>query len=109
MKVLFHPDKADMHLSSVLYALSDPIRLSIVSELHKLGECTCGGIEVSVVKSTMSHHVRTMREAGVVNVRVQGTQRFLSLRKNDLDEKFPGLLHSILNAYDSSSDTQLPK
>jgi DNA-binding transcriptional ArsR family regulator len=50
-----------MHLSSVLYALSDPVRLSIVSELHKQGERTCGGIDVSVVKSTMSHHVRTMR------------------------------------------------
>ncbi|CAN7239690.1 ArsR/SmtB family transcription factor [Paenibacillus sp. LjRoot56] len=102
MKVLFHPDKADMHLSSVLYALSDPVRLSIVSDIHKLGECTCGGIDVTVVKSTLSHHVRTMREAGVVQVRVQGTQRFLSLRKDDLEERFPGLLNSILHAYENS-------
>ncbi|MGO4497394.1 ArsR/SmtB family transcription factor [Paenibacillus sp. 2RAB27] len=93
-----------MHLSSVLYALSDPVRLSIVSDLHKQGECTCGGIDVSVVKSTMSHHVRTMREAGVVHVRVQGTQRFLSLRKGDLEEKFPGLLNSILHAYENAKD-----
>ncbi|OCT11500.1 transcriptional regulator [Paenibacillus pectinilyticus] len=104
MKILYHPDKADMHLSSVLYALSDPVRLSIVSEIHNLGECTCGGIEVSVVKSTLSHHVRTMREAGVVQVRVQGTQRFLSLRKDDLEARFPGLLTSILQAYESSNE-----
>ena len=89
MKILYHPDKEDMHLSSVLYALSDPVRLSIVSEIHKLGECTCGGVDVTVVKSTLSHHVRTMREAGVVHVRVQGTQRFLSLRKDDLRRKIP--------------------
>ena len=108
MKILYHPDKEDMHLSSVLYALSDPVRLSIVSEIHKLGECTCGGVDVTVVKSTLSHHVRTMREAGVVHVRVQGTQRFLSLRKNDLEERFPGLLMSILNAYDRSNE-QIPK
>ncbi|MDR6553465.1 DNA-binding transcriptional ArsR family regulator [Paenibacillus qinlingensis] len=91
-----------MHLSSVLYALSDPVRLSIVSELNKLGERTCGGIDVSVVKSTKSHHVRTMREAGVVHVRVQGTQRLLSLRKHDLEERFPGLLHAILQAYEGT-------
>ncbi|WNR47150.1 ArsR/SmtB family transcription factor [Paenibacillus roseipurpureus] len=107
MKVLYHPDKTDMHLSSVLYALSDPVRLSIVSEIRKLGECTCGGIEVDIVKSTLSHHVRTMREAGVVRVRVQGTQRFLSLRKDDLEERFPGLLTAILHAYESSEEQRM--
>ncbi|WP_436238954.1 ArsR/SmtB family transcription factor [Paenibacillus sp. LjRoot153] len=96
-----------MHLSSVLYALSDPVRLSIVSEICKLGECTCGGIEVAIVKSTMSHHVRTMREAGVVHVRVQGTQRFLSLRKDDLEERFPGLLTAILNAHERSEEQKM--
>ena len=96
-----------MHLSSVLYALSDPVRLSIVSEICKLGECTCGGIEVPIVKSTMSHHVRTMREAGVVHVRVQGTQRFLTLRKDDLEERFPGLLRAVLSAYEGSEGEKI--
>ncbi|TFE22660.1 ArsR/SmtB family transcription factor [Cohnella luojiensis] len=104
MKILLHPDKADIHLSSVLYALSDPVRLSIISEVRKAGECTCGNIEVPVVKSTLSHHARTLREAGVVKVRVQGTQRFLSLRTDDLEERFPGLLASVLDAYDTSDE-----
>jgi DNA-binding transcriptional ArsR family regulator len=100
MKILHHPDKSDIHLSTVLYALSDPVRLSIISELHKAGERTCGDIDVPVVKSTFSHHARTLREAGVVNVRVQGAQHFLSLRIEDLESKFPGLLTSVLEAYE---------
>jgi DNA-binding transcriptional ArsR family regulator len=104
MKFLHHPDRADIQLSSVLYALSDPVRLHMISEIRKAGECTCGGIDVSVVKSTMSHHARTLREAGVVNVRVQGTQRFLSLRTEDLEFRFPGLLTSVLNGFEASGE-----
>lgn len=102
MKILHHPDRADIHLSSVLYALSDPVRLYLVAELHKAGERTCGDMEVPVVKSTLSHHSRTLREAGVVRVRVQGTQRFLSIRADDLEARFPGLLSSVLQAYETS-------
>ncbi|MGG4494912.1 ArsR/SmtB family transcription factor [Brevibacillus reuszeri] len=104
MKILHHPDRSDIHLSSVLYALSDPVRLYIVSEIKKAGERTCGDISVPVAKSTLSHHARCLREAGIVHVRVQGTQRFLSLRTEDLEFRFPGLLASILNAFDSSSE-----
>lgn len=104
MKFLHHPDRSELHLSSVLYALSDPVRLFIVSEIRNAGERTCGDMEVPVVKSTLSHHARTLREAGVVNVRVQGTQRFLSLRTEDLEFRFPGLLSSVLNAYETSDE-----
>lgn len=107
MKVLFHPDRADIHLSSVLYALSDPIRLHLVSSICKAGEMTCSTIEVPVVKSTLSHHARTLREAGVIFVRVQGTQRFMSVRKEDLEHRFPGLLACVLQAYEASGE-QLP-
>ncbi|MFC5406387.1 ArsR/SmtB family transcription factor [Cohnella soli] len=104
MKVLHHPDRDDLHLSSVLYALSDPIRLFIVSEIKKAGEKSCGDIGVPVVKSTLSHHARTLRECGIVNTRVQGTLRLLSLREADLEFRFPGLLHAILDAYEKSED-----
>jgi DNA-binding transcriptional ArsR family regulator len=103
VKHLYHPDRADIQLSTVLYALSDPIRLLIVSELHKGCERACGDFEVPVVKSTMSHHARTLREAGVVSVRIQGTQRLISLRTEDLELRFPGLL-SILSAYEASDE-----
>ncbi len=80
MKVLYHPDREDIQLSSVLYALSDPIRLFIVSEIRKDGQRPCNQFDVPVAKSTLSHHTRTLREAGVVFTRVNGTQRIVSLR-----------------------------
>ncbi|NHN29804.1 ArsR/SmtB family transcription factor [Paenibacillus agricola] len=99
MKVLYHPDRLDIQLSSILYALSDPIRLYLVDIIYKTGERTCGEIDVPVVKSTLSHHYRTLREAGIIQVRIQGTQRFLTIRTDDLEARFPGLLTSILHSY----------
>ncbi|MBB6634074.1 ArsR/SmtB family transcription factor [Cohnella thailandensis] len=104
MKLLYHPDREEIHLSSVLYALSDPVRLLIVSELSRIGESACGDIGLPVVKSTVTHHTRTLREAGIIRTRAQGTQRFLSIRRDDLEYRFPGLLTSILEAFDSSEE-----
>ncbi|GGG61124.1 ArsR/SmtB family transcription factor [Paenibacillus radicis (ex Gao et al. 2016)] len=106
MKILHHPDRADIHLSSVLYALSDPVRLFILSELRKHQERSCGDFDVPVAKSTLSHHTRTLRESGVVNVRSLGTQRLISIRTDDLEIRFPGLLTSILDAYENSDEKQ---
>lgn len=104
MKILVHPDRADIHLSSVLYALSDPLRLTIVSQLRSVPERACGEFELPVAKSTQSHHVRTLREAGIIYVRSAGTQRLISLRTEDLEARFPGLLTSILEAYENSGE-----
>lgn len=100
MKPLYHPERKDLQLASVLYALSDPIRLQVVSEINRNGEQACNSFNVPIAKSTMSHHARTLRESGVVSTRVQGTQRILSLRTEDLNARFPGLLDSILKAYE---------
>ena len=108
MKTPFHPDRKDIQLSSVLYALSDPIRLFMVSEIRKNGEHTCSSFDVPIVKSTLSHHGRTLREAGIVYSRNHGTQRILSLRDEDLNDRFPGLLDIILQSYEASGE-QLPK
>lgn len=102
MKVLYHPDRKEISLASVLYALSDPVRLHVVSQIRKHGEQACNNFEVPVAKSTLSHHARTLRESGVIRTRIQGTQRILSLRTDDLESRFPGLLDSIMQAYESS-------
>jgi DNA-binding transcriptional ArsR family regulator len=107
MKLLHHPDRKDIQLASVLYALSDPIRLYVVSEIRKYGEQACNSFDVPIAKSTMSHHARTLREAGIVYTRPQGTQRIMSLRTDDLNARFPGLLDSVLQAYESSEQPEL--
>jgi DNA-binding transcriptional ArsR family regulator len=98
MRTLIHPNRSDIQLTAVLYALSDPIRLSIIKNLAKNQELTCGAFDITIAKSTLSHHFKVLREAGVIEIRLEGRQRFISLRVNDLDARFPGLLQSILNA-----------
>jgi DNA-binding transcriptional ArsR family regulator len=82
----------------VLHALSDPARLQIVRQLSIRDECTCGTFDLGLSKATLSHHFRVLRESGVVRTRPEGRTRMLSLRKSDLDERFPGLLDAVLTA-----------
>ena len=58
----------DLDLISVLQALSDPVRLEIVRQLAGCtadAAKTCGQIELDVSKSTASHHLKTLRCAGI--------------------------------------------
>jgi DNA-binding transcriptional ArsR family regulator len=96
------PDPADVQLELVLDALADPVRLQIVRELADVAELQCGALAVPVSESTRSHHLRTLREAGVTRTRVAGTQRIVSLRRDDLDERFPGLLDVVIAAANGS-------
>ena len=95
---LRHPPVEDLELATVLHALSDPIRLGIVRELSEHGACNCGAFAVPVAKSTLSHHLRVLREAGVTLTEPHGTHRVLSLRTADRDARFPGLLDAVLAA-----------
>ena len=92
------PDRADIELSAVLHALSDPVRLEIVTTLASGGERACGTLALPVSDSTRSHHLRVLRDAGVTATRVEGTKRIVSLRREDVDARFPGLLDSVLLA-----------
>ncbi|MGH2836323.1 MAG: ArsR/SmtB family transcription factor [Solirubrobacteraceae bacterium] len=93
------PASADaLDLATILHALSDPVRLRIVSQLADGGERTCGSLDVPVAKSTCSHHFRVLREAGVVAQRVEGKCRYNRLRSDQLEQRFPGLLDAVLRA-----------
>ena len=91
-----HPDRDAIHLAGVLHALSDPMRLRIVSELSSGEERTCSSFDLPIVKSTCTHHFKVLREAGVIRQRVVGTTRVNSLRREDLDARFPGLLDAVV-------------
>jgi DNA-binding transcriptional ArsR family regulator len=93
-----HPARADLDLAGVLHALSDPVRLEIVAGLAGGVERTCGSFDVAVTKSTCTHHFRVLREAGLIRQRQKGTMRLNSLRRDDLEARFPGLLGTILEA-----------
>jgi DNA-binding transcriptional ArsR family regulator len=93
-----HPVREELDLATVLHALSDPVRLGIVAGLAAGEERTCGSFDVGVSKSTCTHHFRVLREAGLIQQRQQGTTRLNSLRRDDLEARFPGLLGTILQA-----------
>lgn len=100
MKQFPHPTREDITLCGVLHALSDPVRLSVVCSLMACpdGDRPCSSFDVPVHKSTMSHHLRVLRESGVLRMRPEGTQNRLSLRCDDLNALFPGLMECILQA-----------
>jgi DNA-binding transcriptional ArsR family regulator len=89
----------EMELSSVLHALGDPVRLRIVRELEGGGFRACGTFaHLGVSASTLSHHFRVLREAGLIDTRHEGARRLNSLRRDEVDARFPGLLDSVLGA-----------
>jgi DNA-binding transcriptional ArsR family regulator len=51
-----------------------------------------------VTKSTCTHHFKVLREAGIIHQRQEGTARRNTLRRNDLETRFPGLLETVLAA-----------
>jgi DNA-binding transcriptional ArsR family regulator len=94
-----HPRREEIELGGVLHALSDPVRLKIVAGLAGGGgEHTCGSFDVPVTKSTCTHHFKVLREAGVIQQRQEGTARLNTLRRDDLEARFPGLLATVLQA-----------
>jgi DNA-binding transcriptional ArsR family regulator len=97
-RTLHHPPAEALELTGVLHALSDPMRLEIVRALADGGECRCGAFDLPVTKSTRTHHFRVLRDSGVIEQRAEGTALVNRLRRDELDERFPGLLDSVLSA-----------
>jgi DNA-binding transcriptional ArsR family regulator len=96
MREPHHPSRQELELSAVLHALSDPARLEIVRSLAQGDENSCGMFDLGLSKATLSHHFRVLRESGVVMVRPEGRKRLLSLRLDDLNARFPGLMEAVL-------------
>jgi DNA-binding transcriptional ArsR family regulator len=92
------PDKSEFDLIQILRALGDPIRLNIVTALadgepHPRSE---GVRRADVTKSTMSHHFKVLREAGLTRTIVDGRNQSCQLRRAELDERFPGLIEALI-------------
>jgi DNA-binding transcriptional ArsR family regulator len=98
--VLVHPDIDEVDLLDILHALADPTRMTIVQTLRAAPERACGTFPVDVAPSTLTHHFRVLREAGIIRQREDGNRRWTALRMDDLDARFPRLLDTIVNAYE---------
>ncbi len=96
MRTIHHPAIEEVALSQVLYALSDPVRLRVVQQLAQGGEATCSALDCGRPKSSMSHHFRVLREAGLVRTRTDGPVHMNDLRRSEIDQRFPGLLAAVL-------------
>ncbi|MEP6982401.1 MAG: metalloregulator ArsR/SmtB family transcription factor [Sphingomicrobium sp.] len=103
-----HPNLNDVPLASVLHALSDSTRLAIVRKLDQdfgiRGEglaCNCAAPE-GLPRATMSNHFSILRSSGLIESRKEGTNVVSRLRRKDVDARFPGLLHAVLNAKDGT-------
>ena len=95
-----HPATEDITLAGVLGALSDPMRLKILKKLLERpdGSLSCSGAApcAQMAKSTLSHHFRVLRDAGLVRTTKQGVENLNSARWDDVNSRFPGLLKAIM-------------
>ena len=98
MRDAHHPTPAEFTLTAVLGALSDPVRVGVVRLLADVRERGWGELRAPVAKSTLSHHLRVLRDAGLTRTRQEGTRCFLLLRRTELESRFPGLLDAVLAA-----------
>jgi DNA-binding transcriptional ArsR family regulator len=104
-----HPETSQITLVGLLRAVADPVRLEILNIVASEGEQTCAALaaRLDLPLSTLSHHLRVLRESGVAHSRRSGTQRWLSLRTEDLEVRFPGLLPALLDASGGSSTSEI--
>ncbi|MEQ8822728.1 MAG: helix-turn-helix transcriptional regulator [Sumerlaeia bacterium] len=96
MRQLKHPDIDDVPLTAVLHALSDPVRLAIVRMAARQPDQPCSAFLSQIPKSTLSHHWRVLRDAGLIRQVSAGREKLNTLRKDELDARFPGLLDAVL-------------
>ena len=97
MPSFIHPRLADVPLAAALHALADPCRLAIVRRLAEDGELSCSAAaHIEVPKSTLSNHFRILRGAGLIRTRPAGRDHLSSLRRDEFEDRFPGLLQTVL-------------
>jgi DNA-binding transcriptional ArsR family regulator len=84
-----------MELGEVLSALADPHRRHVVATLSRLPdhtERTCVSFNLPVGKASLTHHFRVLRHAGLIRQIDRGNSRTATLRRDDMEARFPGLL-----------------
>lgn len=92
-----HPSIKEVTIDGILYALSDPIRRNIVAKLAGCESMSCSkSCSMDLSPSTISFHHKLLRENGLIRSEKKGVEVINTLRKDEIDKKFPGLMDSIL-------------
>ncbi|TDT34061.1 ArsR/SmtB family transcription factor [Naumannella halotolerans] len=89
------PTTDELELGPVLTALADPHRRRVIQDLIEDStgaERTCTSFGLPVSKSTRSHHFKVLREAGLVHQVDRGNMSGVTLRREEIESRFPGLL-----------------
>jgi DNA-binding transcriptional ArsR family regulator len=99
---IHHPPAEALDLATIMRTLGDPVRLDMVRVLADGRPHACGELsdELGLPASTGSYHMRLLREAGLTRAVAHGTQRLISLRREDLDARFPGLVEVLVRDRD---------
>jgi DNA-binding transcriptional ArsR family regulator len=114
MRPLFHPSIEDVTVEAILHALSDPVRVAIFADIAA-SNCsqTCSDFlhisEKAIPKSTLSQHFKALREAGLIRGERHGVEMRNTSRCAEIDQRFPGLIPAIVNAYKAQLASQSGK
>ena len=95
---------SEVSLPEVMHALADPVRLGLVRLLSDGAERAWGELDVPVAPSTLSYHLKVLRSAGITRTRKEGRRCFVHLRRDELDDAFPGLLDATLGLMERYAD-----
>ncbi|HWE96581.1 MAG TPA: helix-turn-helix domain-containing protein [Tepidisphaeraceae bacterium] len=105
MRPLYHPAIEAVTVQGILYALSDPARVRIFTQLSRSQEAErCCNFsqsgEVELPKSTLSQHFKILREAGLIRSERKGVELLNRSRCSELKRRFGPMITEILRAYD---------
>jgi DNA-binding transcriptional ArsR family regulator len=98
-RFLPQPSVGDIDIVTVLHALADPVRLELIRELSRDPDpktCAVDAYDIEITAPTLSHHWRVLREAGLTTTLVEGRKRWVEIRRDDIEARFPGLLPAVL-------------
>jgi DNA-binding transcriptional ArsR family regulator len=98
VRELQHPLPEQISLSALYDALRDPVRRKIILKLSEEGELNCSRFLEHGTKANLSYHFARLREAGLTSMRLEGTLRYIDLRIDDLEARFPGLLAAVIDS-----------
>ncbi len=77
--------------SSIFHALSDPIRLEILSYLRDGEKCVCEIVpHLNLIQPLVSRHLKILKDVGIVRFRKDGTKRMYSV--------FDPRIHNVVDA-----------